>query len=192
MTTAATVNAATVAPATPEQIAEIRSRFDHFKIKQPDPSVHRELPHGWMLPMLVSLDECLWGRWCYWAECSGGTDLPEQPIPWIELLAFPHAGTRKMLEDSLDCIPRHGSWATWGGWEYVRYFFSWLLFGFGHKGQRDLPAEPSGCEGASDRLFQTFCLDAMLLWPHDYWGDLLTESSYGRKQGFYPTPHHIC
>ncbi len=32
----------------------------------------------------------------------------------------------------------------------------------------------------------------MLLWPHDYFGDLLCESSYGKQQGFYPTPHHIC
>ena len=42
------------------------------------------------------------------------------------------------------------------------------------------------------RLYQVFCLDAMLLWPHDYFGTLLSESSYGKKQGFYPTPHHIC
>ena len=76
------------------------------------------------------------------------------------------------------------------GWlEYFDYFLSWLLFGLGHKGQSEMPAEPGGCHGASDRLYQVFTLDAMLLWPHDYFGTLLAESSYGKSQGFYPTPH---
>lgn len=97
-----------------------------------------------------------------------------------------------MLEASLDCIPQHGSWRTWGGWSYFDYFLSWLLFGLGHKGQSEPPDEPAGCQGASDRLYQVFSLDAMMLWPHDYFGCLLAESSYGKSQGFYPTPHHIC
>ena len=42
------------------------------------------------------------------------------------------------------------------------------------------------------RLYQVFCLDALLLWPHDYWGDLLAQSAYGKGQGFYPTPHTVC
>jgi hypothetical protein len=46
--------------------------------------------------------------------------------------------------------------------------------------------------GASNRLYQLFALDAMLLWPHDYFGALLAESTYGKAQGFYPTPHNIC
>ena len=97
-----------------------------------------------------------------------------------------------MLEASLDCVPQHGSWRSWGGWHYFDYFLSWLLFGLGHKGQSEPPNEPSGCQSASDRLYQVFTLDAMILWPHDYFGCLLAESSYGKSQGFYPTPHHIC
>jgi hypothetical protein len=192
---------------TPEHITKARLQFDNFKPKPPDPNLHRDLQHGWMLPMLLMLDECLWQRWSYWCECcsdgaekgregtgcdGSGYELPSAPIPRLELLAFPYQGTRRMLEASLDCIPRHGSWQTWGSWQYVTYFLDWLLFGFGHKGQPALPAEPPGCEGASDRLYQLFCLDAMLLWPHDYFGDLLADSAYGKGQGFYPTPHHVC
>jgi len=179
-------------PGTPEYIAQARRQFDNFKTKQPDPKVHRDLQHGWMLPALLTLDECLWQRWSYWCRCYSAHELPVEPIPQIEFLTTPHLATRKMLEASLNCIPRHGSWQTWGGWQYVEYCFDWLLFGFGHKGQPTLPDEPAGCAGASDRLYQVFALDAMLLWPHDYWGGLLTENSYGRSQGFYPTPHHIC
>jgi len=181
-----------VSKRTPGHIAQLRSRFDRFKVKLPDPNLQRDLSHGWMLPMLLHLDEWLWGRWDYWADLYAATELPEQPIPHLELLSAPHPGTRKMLEASLDCIPRHGSWQTWGSWQYVSYFLEWLLFGFGHKGQKELPVEPVGCEGASMRLYQVFALDAMLLWPHDYFGSLLADSSYGKAQGFYPTPHPIC
>ena len=174
-------------------IAALRRRFTDFKPKDPDPNVHRDLRHGWMLPMMLHLEDCLWGRWSYWLKCYEATgSLPPESIPRIELLTTPHQATRRMLEASLNCIPQHGSWRTWSGWSYFDFFLSWLLFGLGHKGQIELPVEPAGCSGASSRLYQVFCLDAMLLWPHDYFGDLLTESAYGKSQGFYPTPHHIC
>jgi hypothetical protein len=99
---------------------------------------------------------------------------------------------RAMLERSLDCIPRIGFWQTWGSWDYFRYFLDWLLYGFGHAGHPEVPKEPGGCEGASDRLYQVFDLGELLLWPFDYFGDLLAEASYGQGQGFFPTPLHIC
>lgn len=175
----------------------LRQHYDGFKPKTPDPDLHFDLKHGWLLPVLLSLDSCLWQRWDYWLLCHEHAqahegELPESPIPRLELLSFPHTATRKMLEASLNCIPQHGSWQTWGGSVYFDYLLSWLLFGFGHKGQSELPTEPSGCTGASNRLYQVFCLDALLLWPYDYWGELLQESSYGKGQGFYPTPHTLC
>lgn len=177
----------------PMDMEAARRQFDKFEPKQPNADLHRELAHGWMLPMLLHLDDSLWGRWNYWACCyEAGDELPPNPIPRLDLLAFPHPATRRMLEATLNCIPTHGSWRTWSGWSYFDFFLDWMLFGLGHKGQSEAPQPPSGCIGASDRLYQVFCLDAMLLWPHDYFGDLLCESSYGKQQGFYPTPHTIC
>lgn len=174
-------------------VVAARREFDNFTPKQPDPDLHRELAHGWMLPMLLHLDNCIWGRWNYWARCYEADDeLPPTPIPRLELLSLPHPATRRMLEATLNCIPTHSSWRTWSGWSYFDFFLDWMLFGLGHKGQPETPQPPGGCNGASDRLYQVFCLDAMLLWPHDYFGDLLCESSYGKQQGFYPTPHTIC
>lgn len=199
-------------PAGAARLAALRQRCDAFRPRQPDPDLHRDLRHGWLLPSLLHLEAVLWGRWDYWLACHDaagepdgnrlpdsdgspkGSGLPEAPIPRLDFLSFPHPATRQMLEASLDGVPRpqHGPWRSWSGWAYFDYFLSWLLFGLGHKGQGELPAEPLGCAGASMRLYQTFCLDALLLWPHDYWGDLLQESGYGRKQGFYPTPHTLC
>jgi len=176
-----------------QRIAQARQQFNQFKIKTPDPTVERDLKHGWLVPVLLRLDEWLWQRWDYWYECCCNVGrLPNTPIPRIEFIGSPHSGTRKMLEASLNCIPGHGSWQTWGNWQYVNYLFDWLLFAFGHPGHKDLPPEPSGCAGASNRLYQVMNLDALLLWPYDYWGDILGDNFYGRKQGFYATPHSIC
>jgi hypothetical protein len=173
-------------------VAELRRRFNDFKPRQLTPGYRADLRHGWLLPTLLHRDDGLWGRWNYWASLYQAGALPRQPIPRLDLLTAPHPATRRMLEASLDGIPSHGAWRTWGSWSYFDYLLSWLLFGLGYKGQKELPPEPAGCAGASDRLHQLFCLDALLLWPHDYWGDLLCESSYGKSQGFYPTPHTVC
>lgn len=173
-------------------IATTWREFDRFTIKSPNPHLKYELQRGCLLPALLTLDDCFWHRWDYWRLCHETGELPEARIPCLDILDFPHAGTRKMLEASLDCIPTHGSWQTWGGWQFFDYLLSWILFGFGHEGQAQLPSEENDCSGASARLFQVFCLDALLLWPHNYFGSLLAESSYGKQQGFYPTSHHIC
>ena len=51
------------------------------------------------------------------------------------------------------------------------------------------PREPD--PGASDRLWQTFCVEAMLAWPAAPFGDLLTANAHGRQNGFFPTPHTV-
>ena len=37
-----------------------------------------------------------------------------------------------------------------------------------------------------------FDASALILCPSDYLGDVLAESQYGRRQGFFPTPHTVA
>lgn len=53
-------------------ITDLRCRFDDFKPKRPIADLQHELTQGWMLSALLHLDQCLWGRWDYWARCSAG------------------------------------------------------------------------------------------------------------------------
>jgi hypothetical protein len=160
--------------------------------RRPDPTVVRAKPAGWLLPHLLSIDDGMWGRWDYWARTMLAGRLLDDPIPPIE---FTHAGmdgvgngpARKMIEASLNAIARD-DWRGWSHWRYLDYFLDWLLYGFGQL--RKLPAEPE--PGAFSRLYQVFCLEAVLAWPHDYLGDLMAENRHGRHQGFYPTPHDVC
>lgn len=167
--------------------------------RKADRSIVREgAPHvfrGWLLPFLVSIDDALWGRWDYWARTKISGRLLDEPLPRISFGDFPmsklgHSPARRMLENALNHIPSHGEWQTWGSTTYIDYFFDWMLYGFGY--HAELPEAPIGCEGACSRLYQTFCLDAMQAYPYDYFGDMLAETSYGRGQGFYPTPMHVC
>lgn len=184
------------------------------------PNLKRNLKHGWLLPFLAQTDRYVWGRWDYWSQCQAIPEhawlrwkiepilammsdrlaeplprfvieetLPAYPIPQIEWQYSPLA--ESMLHASLDAIPTHGEWQTWSAWEYVDFFLDWCLFGFGHPAYRTLPIEPSGCEGASMRLYQIFNLGILQLYPEDYLGRILPEicSKKGqRNQGFYPTP----
>ena len=88
-------------------------------------------------------------------------------------------------------ITAETDWQGWSSYDYFRYFLNWLLWGFGHPGQEEAPPEPEGCKGASDRLYQIFNIGLLLLYPYDYLGDLLCQNSYGKHNGFFPTPHTL-
>lgn len=154
------------------------------------------LPHGWLIPQLLQLDLYTWQRWAYWIACMERGELIEAPVPQIPWLTghdqCHSTPAMKMLQRCLDSIPRSGGWQTWSGWTYFNYFMDWLLYAFGYAGQREPPPEPMGCDGASSRLYQTFCLESMLAWPYDYWGDLLAENKHGQAVGFYPTPLDVA
>ncbi len=171
------------------QFMGMRSAMD---VRKPDPSVRRNLRHGWLMEQTVLLESVMWGRWDYWMHLQTAGQLPEAPIPQIDFLDFPEQRTRKMLEASLNCIPRHGEWRGWSSFDNFRYFLDWLLYGFGNAGHKEPPVEPSGCEGASDRLYQVFNVGLMLLFPNDYFGDICAEMSYGKHLGFFPTPMSVA
>jgi hypothetical protein len=158
---------------------------------QPKAGVHppRPLTHGWLLPVLIECESRCWGRWEHWTRVMEAGELIEEAIPRIEFEAHSASPARKMHENALNSIPRHGSWQGWSGWTYFDYYLDWLLFAFGHSSQREPPREPDN--NASGRLWQTFCVEAMLAWPADLLGDLLADNAHGRHSGFFPTPHNV-
>jgi len=158
--------------------------------KKPDPHLKRDIPpHGWLLPVLLDVESLTWGRWDHWMRTMEAGRLLDEPIPPIAFA--PHQGlARKMHEKSLEAVTRHGGWQDWDSWRCFDYYLGWLLYGFGDKRQPEPPPEPE--EGAFLRLYQVFCLEAMVAWPADHFGDMLAENRHGRGAGFFPTPHEIC
>jgi hypothetical protein len=148
-----------------------------------------ELSHGWLLPYLLAADDFLWRRWQHWFETMSAQKVVGA-IPKIQW-ARNQAGF-KMLDRALSAVSRHGDWRGWNSWSAVDYFLDWLLYGFGHQGQPQLPEERDESKGASDRLYQMFNLETLLAYPYDYLDEILAENQHGRHVGFFPTPMELC
>lgn len=182
----------------PADITSLRAIASRWQPNKFDPSVKKELPHGWLIPALLEFDRIAWQRWDYWATLRNAGHLPPDfPIPEINFESESNARNncaQKHLEQCLDLIPNEGrgGWAGWTSWINVEFFLDWTLYGFGYHAQTTLPEEPRGCKGASDRLFQYFNLGLFVAFPYDYWGVLLATNKFGKRQGFYPTPMDVC
>jgi hypothetical protein len=187
---------ATTLPAEHPRLARIAAFQDLArKHKPPVPkqgfAFTEPLRHGWLLPYLLQLEGIIWGRWEHWSETFMAGKIIA-PIPEIVWCGERESLGRKEIERSLNAVTRNHDWAGWSSWTYFDYFLDWLLFGFGDPKQKTEPEVPGGCEGASERLYQTFNLGPLLAWPNDYLGDILAENSFGRHSGFFPTPMCIC
>lgn len=162
------------------------SRTDDFP-RKPDPKVTRpNLPHGWALHRMVDWENRINGRWAWWGRCHWYFDqtgqLPDTPIPEMDWYDLPDPRTMKMLKACMETLEYGGK----SGSQNIEYFLDWILYSFGDLRVMELPPEP--CKGASDRLYQIFAIDAMLMFPYDYFGDLLSEHQWGKAKGFFPTP----
>ncbi|MDB6024468.1 MAG: type restriction-modification system methyltransferase subunit [Verrucomicrobiales bacterium] len=172
------------------RLEEVRRAISNAKPKQPkELKESPELYHGWMQPYLIGLDQLIWQRWEHWFEMMDAGRMVGEipPIHWQR-----NDAGFKMLDRALSCITRYGDWRGWGNWSAFEYFMDWLLFGFGHTGQPELPEERDDYKGASDRLYQVFNLEPLLAYPHDYLADILAENQHGRHVGFFPTPMDLC
>lgn len=182
------------------QIEILRGKLRRLPDNRVDPTLKRNLEHGWLLIYALEWDRITWQRWQYWLEIVEKSSLPNTPIPQIDFCSGSTSPEgigslgRRHLEKCLDLIPNQGegSWQCLSRWQYLEYFLDWLLFAFGHPGQTKEPEEPSFAKGASIRLYQFFNLPYFVLFPWDYLGGLLAENHYGKKPlAFYPTPHTV-
>lgn len=158
--------------------------------KMPDPTITVADPgHGWLLPILLEVEGRCWGRWDHWMRTTEEGRILDEPIPQIDFCGSANPLVRKMHEKALDSTSRHGGWEGWDSWRLFDYYLDWLLYGFGDRRQPHPPEEPS--PGAFSRLWQVFCLEAMIAWPCDTFGDLMAENRHGRGAGFFPTPENV-
>jgi hypothetical protein len=174
----------------PLSVPDLRKRYGDFPYRKPDPKIQRpDLERGWLAWYLFEVDDRTWHRWEYWYRLQLASELPAEPIPQIEFLGQPDRRVWKLWEHIFNQVAP--DWQGWSAREYIVYVLDWMLYGFGYHGVPTLPKEPTGCAGASDRLYQAVDIGPMLLWPYDYLGDLFAEMQIGKHAGFYPTPMSV-
>lgn len=172
------------------------------------------------MPLLYNYDAMLYGRWEYWTNLQlvpkdklhlitqeEDPDqrlaniqqhiLPNEPIPQIDFDTTYTQGDRgrKMLEICLDKMLTRGGYVNI--MTRIEYLLDWVLYGLGHPHPwfKELPLEPSCCEGASMVLYQLFDLFPLLDNPKDYWGNLIADAKSKGSQkhtGYFPTPNTVA
>ena len=74
-----------------------------------------------------------------------------------------------------------------GGRILMPEFCRWLAFAVGVNDEAsDISDE------LQEYLYRNFDYRTVMLFPSNYLGQLLCESAYGKRRGFYPTPMDLC
>lgn len=173
---------------------QVQESFSGYSFPRLDPLLEADLLHGWMFSQVVKWDKLIYGRWDYWIDHAYNNIKLNQSqafehwaeikrdIPKIEFLEpdFTYPGCQ-MLKHCLYNIPHPRVSDRRFKIEYFEYLVNWILFGLGDKNCTELPEEPEGCDGASNRLFQLFSVPHFMSNPCDYLGDFLEAKGYLRK-----------
>lgn len=138
---------------------------------------------GWLIPYIQMCERhpLVSPRYDYVIRTLDAGHLLDERLPQIhfsgEFDPAVKAGTA-MLKKCLDEVER-----SMGVWNGMCELCEWLGFALGVTNQ------PSSLtEKTQEFLYRNFNLEPLLLKPSDYLGGMLSESQYGRRNGFYPTP----
>lgn len=142
---------------------------------------------GWLIPYLQMSEHhpLVSKRYDYVLRTLDAGRLLDEPLPQIEFVSEFSPETKpglKMLKTCLDAVEYKS-----GSWNDIREFCEWLGFALGVTMERSKLGED-----VQEFLYRNFNLEHLLLAPSDYLGQMLCETSHGKKNGFYPTPITIC
>lgn len=159
---------------------------------------HGRLPHvcdavkpwrfqGWLVPYLQKSEQTggVAARYDYVLRTIENGELLNEPIPQIEFESEFDACVKpglKMFNALLDHLNRQS-----GGRILMPEFCRWLAFA---TGVVDEASDIS--DDLQEYLYRNFDYRTVMHFPSDYLGQLLCESAYGKRRGFYPTPIDLC
>jgi hypothetical protein len=173
-------------------ITKLRKKYADYEPKELDLAYKPELQAGWNFKYLYMVDCAIWKRWDYWNRLATYGELPEEEIPQIRFEETPNRAALKMLERCFTAITS-SPWCGWSTPDYLNYFLDWLIWSIDPLKGGQKPEVKGGMKGdACEMLYQAFDLWPILLYPHDYFGHILSECSYGKSSSFFPTPHAVA
>ncbi len=147
---------------------------------QPPKNADESKYFGWLRGMALEIETLASGKWFYWLSILGKGEYEGEEIPQSRL-ANDIMGSLgyKMLEKCVEICKQEG----YG----IEHFLEWVGFGIGLAWFK----RPSISDRLWKRLYQTFCLDILLLEPRDYFSYLLTCHGFSGWLEYYPTPSHV-
>lgn len=138
---------------------------------------------GWLVPYIQAAEAHprVSKRYDYVSRTLYAGCLLDEPLPSIRFCGEFDPATKAGIKMLTACL-EHVEYKS-GTWNGMREFCEWLAFALG------VITEPSKLDnGVQEFLYRNFNLEPLLLFPSDYLGQMLCETSHGKKNGFYPTP----
>lgn len=152
---------------------------------------------GMYLHILLITDLLTTKRWDYWTEALYKNDISKD-IPQINFdNVMSPAGdkVKTMLRFCIETPVTSGANSFNDFINYLLYCLKPLNY---YKGKNSEEKEKeankliANIDDASlKRYYENFSLEAMLLYPGDYLGDIATEFLGNNGTDYYPTPHHV-
>lgn len=142
---------------------------------------------GWLVPYLQMSENHpqVAKRYDYVLRTIDAGRLLDEPLPQVRFCSEFSAEVKpgmRMLGKCLQTVEYRS-----GSWNGIRELCEWIGFALG------VTTEASKLgEDVQEFLYRNFNLEPLLLNPSDYLGQMLCETSHGKKNGFYPTPINIC
>jgi len=165
-----------------------------------DPKHLHKMTPMWLFPYLVEGDALFGtGRWQYWADTLLNVQIPDDPIPPLEVTGRPDRETVKHLATIIDYGQRHSGQRHA---EVFEQFVVWLLHGLGDPEFKPY-ATPDLIPGfrvpipVLDDWYEKFELGRLQQHPHDYLAFFAqggANKGYNPYEGygFFATPLEVC
>lgn len=159
------------------RLTKDRANYSVYSMPLLDPTLKCWLRHGWMFQDIHLLDTIYFGRWEHWRsqiEFDDDINTAWTDTPQIHFVDTIQTSGLAMLKI---CLYRINSDKAEISARTLEYLLNWILYGLGDRLVPELPTEPPGCEGASNRLYQLFDPKFLMINPRDSFGDLLSQCS---------------
>lgn len=152
----------------------------HPLYTNPPQSYEDSFRFGWLRGLAMQIETLINGRWYEWLRIlKAGKFTEEDVIPDLQFSVSPITVVDKMLEQCLRIVQHDG--------HGLQELIEWIGYGLGIAWFKKPPIS----EEAWKRLYQTFNIDLMLLYPADHLGGFVAINGQSGSLNYYPTPIHV-
>lgn len=152
---------------------------------------------GMYAHILFMIDMLTTKRWKYWSDALYKNDISGD-IPQIDFnnVMTPKGNeVKKMIRNCIETPYTHGSTAFNNFINYLLYCLTPLNYYEGDNIEEKQNQAAKRINSIDDKslqfFYENFCLEAMMLYPGDYLGDLAAEYLGDNGTDYFPTPSHV-
>lgn len=160
-------------------------------------NIKNKIYPGMYVYILFTVDMITTKRWEYWSDAlyknNISKDIPQ--VNFDNVMTSKGNEVKKMLRSCID-VPHVSKATSFNNFiNYLLYCLTPLSYYEGDNIEQQQDQAQKRISGIDDKslnnYYENFCLEAMMLYPGDYLGDLAAEYLGDNGTDYFPTPHHV-